>query len=166
MKREVTYEQLIAPIEKQMMAVVWRIVGNAADFDDAFQEATITIWRKLRRIRRHPNPHALVLRICVNAAYDTVRSRQRRRKKEAAAGVTEAVPAADEAIDRQERRARILEAVVKLPRNQAQSILMRFMDGFSYPEVAQALGCSEATVRTHVARACRRLQPLLSEMRE
>lgn len=148
-----------------MIGAVWRVVRNEEDFDEAFQEATSAIWKRLRRIRRHPNPHALVLRICINAAYDVLRRRVRARKRELlsaarAQGAVE-VPSASHAMEQQSRRDQLLAAIARLPANQARSILMRYMEGLSYPEIAAALGCNEATVRTHVSRACHRLRQLL-----
>ena len=68
------YERFIDPIEDQMVRLVWRIVRHRQDFEDALQEALTTIWKRLDRIRRHRNPHALILRICANAGYDILRA--------------------------------------------------------------------------------------------
>ena len=81
------YDDLIAPIEDRMIRSVWRIVRDADDADDAFQAALEKIWRRLETIRRHPNPRALILRICVNAAYDLLRKKARLRRREALDGM-------------------------------------------------------------------------------
>jgi RNA polymerase sigma factor (sigma-70 family) len=159
------YERLIQPIEDRMIRSVWRIVRDPNDFDDAFQEALAAIWKRLRRILRHPNPHALVLRICANAAYDVLRDRARRRRQvesipaDAAYGVS----AADLLSDR-EKREEILGAIARLPRRQAESALMRFSEELSYKDIAEAIGCSEVTARTHVKRARVRLAALLAHL--
>lgn len=45
-----------------------------------------------------------------------------------------------------------------LPPVQRAAVVLRFYDDLSYAEVAQALGCSEATARSHVHRAIARLR--------
>lgn len=162
--REMGYEQLIAPVEEQMMGVIWRIVRDSADFDDAFQEATIKIWRQLRKIRRHPNPHALVLRICINAAYDILRKKTRRRKREVLGHIPEDVASQAPGPGGAEERGRILDAIARLPRRQAQSALLRFVEGLSYREIGQTIGCSEVTARTHTTRARKKLRRQLADL--
>jgi DNA-directed RNA polymerase specialized sigma24 family protein len=41
---------------------------------------------------------------------------------------------------------------------------MRSLEDMSYLQIAAALGCSEATARTHVARASDRLQVTLARL--
>jgi RNA polymerase sigma-70 factor, ECF subfamily len=162
------YDSLIRPIEDRMIRSVWRIVRDPDDADDAFQEALATIWKRLGRIRRHANPHALILRICVNSAYDVRRRKSRRRRHEELKAITDiaADPApspAEQAVGR-ENREEIFEAIGRLPRNQAQAVLMRFVQELPYADIAQALDCKEATARKHIARARIRLRKALAHL--
>lgn len=162
------YETLIQPIEDRMIRTVWRIVRDPDDADDAFQDALATVWKRLGRIRRHPNPHALILRICVNSAYDLLRRKARRLKREAVDAVAEEAadptPSAADRMSRQEEQAEILEGIGRLPRKQGEAVLMRFVEELPYSDIAQALGCREVTVRTHVARARSRLSRELAHL--
>ena len=78
--RQQEYWRVIAPIEDRMMRAVWRITRDPADAEDAFQDALLTLWKRWDRIQAHPNPHALVLHICINAAHDVLRRRAREGK--------------------------------------------------------------------------------------
>ena len=160
------YEQLIGPIEDQMIRSVWRIVRNEPDFGDAFQDATVRVWERRKRIRRHPNPHALVLRICVNSAYDVLRRNARRRRREELVEIPTDIPdPAPSPAEQWSARATLNEAfraIARLPRKQAEATLMRFVQGLPYAEVAEVTGCNEATARTHVARARARLREQLT----
>ncbi len=162
------YETLVRPIEDRMIRSVWRIVRCPQDAEDAFQEALTTIWKRLNRIRRHPNPHALILRICLNSAYDVIRKRARHQDREKLEPVPEALPdpspSAAERISGREKLAEILQAISRLPRKQAQAVLMRFVEELPYSQIAQALGCREVTVRKHIARARTRLSRELAHL--
>jgi RNA polymerase sigma-70 factor (ECF subfamily) len=159
------YQRLIQPIERQMVGAVWRVVRNEDDFDEAFQEATLKIWKHLGKIRRHPNPHALILRICINAAYDVLRRRIRIRRRELLDTMSpepaSPLPNGTDDVEARHKRDQLLAAIAGLPPKQARSVLLRYMEGLSYEEVAAALGCREATARVHVSRACRKLRELL-----
>lgn len=162
------YEILIKPIEQQMIRSIWRIVRDPDDARDAMQEALATIWKRWERIQRHPNPQALVLKICVNAACDMLRRRIRLGQHEASqpqdVEPTDPSPSANEELARQELKSEIMNAIGQLPANQAEAILMRFVQELPYQTIAAAMGCQEATVRTHIARGRARLCQLLAHL--
>lgn len=162
------YERLIKPIEDQMIRSVWRITRNPDDADESMQEALLIIWQKFDKIRSHPNPQALILRICVNSAYDVLRKKSRHRNREqvnvSPLNSPCQQPVGDELITNEEKRAEIFQAIMKLSKNQAAAVLMRFIHELSYSDIAQALGCGEATVRKHIERARIKLSKLLAHL--
>lgn len=161
------YERMIRPIEQQMMRSVWRITQDANDADDAFQEATIQIWQRLRKIRAHPNPQALVLRICTNVACDVLRRKSRRRNREQSSSSKDLdISSPDVAALKlsHERREEVTAAIARLPERQATAVTMRFLLYCPYEEIAQALDCAEATARVHAARGLSRLRDLLAHL--
>ena len=166
--RQQEYERLIAPLEDRMMSAVWRITRDPDDTDDAFQEALLTIWKRWDRILTHPNPHALILHICINAAHDVLRRKVRQGKWLAAIAAPDDIPdssaSAIEDISSAEQGAQVLRAIGLLPRNQARAILMHAVEEIPYGEIAEALECRESTVRKHVARARAKLRTLLSNL--
>jgi RNA polymerase sigma factor (sigma-70 family) len=162
------YDTLVRPIEDQMIRSVWRIVRDPDDADDAFQEATATIWKRLGRIRRHANPQALILKICMDAARDVLRCRVRQRRirehENVIIALPDPAPSAAQRLISNEMQEEVFEAIGKLPPKQGTAVLMRFVQDFSYREIAQSLGCREATVRKHVARARDRLCLVLEHL--
>jgi RNA polymerase sigma-70 factor (ECF subfamily) len=178
--RDFSYDRFIRPNEGQMTRVVWRIVRNPEDAEDTLQDALSTIWKKHRLVCTHPNPRALILKICINAAYDTLRKRRRRRKHEEPAALhlysqqedkpdltnslTVSQASALDQLVQTETEREILEAIGRLPRNQAVAVLMRIVKEQPYEVIAQAMGCSESTVRIHVARGRARLNNWLAHL--
>lgn len=55
----------------------------------------------------------------------------------------------------------IEQEVAKLPERQRQAFLMRYWDDLDVAETAQAMGCSEGSVKTHCSRATRTLSEAL-----
>ncbi len=160
------YDRLIAPIEPRMMRAIWRIVSDPDEAEDVLQNALVTVWKRWEAVRRHPAPHALVLRICANSAYDALRSRARREKWLDRGAIELDVPVQSSSVPQGlaggEQRGRVLRALAMLSRNQARAILMHVVEEIPYGDVATAMNCREVTVRKHVARARARLRRLLS----
>jgi len=163
------FDQLIKPIEHQMMRSIWRIVRDPEMAKDALQDSLAIIWKRLDRIRSHPNPHALILKICLNAAIDSLRKRTRLRQHEKTEPLhrfpIQSDTKAYQALESKKIEAEILEAIDRLPRRQAVAVLMRIIQEQPYAVIAQAMECSEATVRIHVSRGRARLSQWLLHLK-
>ena len=163
---EEIYLTLISPIEDRMMRTVSRIVRDPEETADAFQTALMRVWKNLKRIHRHPNPHGYILRICINASYDQLRKRSRLRKREVSLEATnalerEAVESAG--IPDEESADALTGALSRLPRKQAQAVVMRALEEESFQAIGQTLGCREATARSHYSKGKARLRQLLAD---
>jgi RNA polymerase sigma factor (sigma-70 family) len=166
MKERFDYEELIAPVRERMMRIIWRVVRHPNEAEDTMQEVLSIVWKKRDRISGHPNPRALVLKICINAAVDSLR-RQRRGGRFVDSGVIDRLPdtATGSACDQAEIERMVKRAVGRLPRKQAVAVLMRILEERSYQEIADVLGCREATARTHVLRGRAKLRRWLSHLK-
>jgi RNA polymerase sigma factor (sigma-70 family) len=160
------YEEYLLPLERRMLRSVWRVVHDEDLARDALQDALFTTWKRRDRVRVHPNPEALILRICIHAAVDVLR-RDRRRRDEVelprslAAGSRRG-PAA--VLEARAIREQVLEAVARLPTKQATAVLMRVLDEHPYRAIAETLECAEVTARIHVMRGRARLRRLLAHL--
>lgn len=163
-----TYDQIIRPIEDRMIRSIWRVVRNPEDAEDAMQDALVTILKQWHRIRNHPNPQSLVLKICLDAACDATRRRLRQaRLVELSQGTVEQAVVSQspaETLLSRERYVEIVTAIHRLSHQQAISVLMRAIEGQPYEAIAAVLGCSEATARKHVARSRQRLRNWLARL--
>jgi RNA polymerase sigma factor (sigma-70 family) len=157
-------ESIIGPLEDRMIGSIWRIVRDEHDAQDAMQDALATIWKQWRRVERHVAPQALVLKICVQAAYDVARRRNRQRRKiePAPAEPIDLAPSAAEELSQRETYAAVIDALARLSSQQAVAFSLRVFDELPYDQVAAALGCAEVTARKHVGRARASLRTALA----
>lgn len=162
------YDRVIRPIEDRMIQTVWRILRDADDADDAMQNALTQLWKKRRVVFAHPNPQALVLRLCANAAYDVLRRRVRLKQRtvamEPAHEPVHTKPDPLNQLIQRERHEQVMHWISQLSCNQATAVLMRLVQQVSYEDIAEALGCTEATARVHVTRGRSRLAERLRKL--
>lgn len=162
------YDRLIAPVESRMMRTIWRVVRHDQLAEDTLQDALAIIWRKRNRIHRHPNPQALILKICLDCAYDSLRkqARQRRQKdlSNLASYESQSRTNASLELEKKQAVAEVLNAIGRLPQSQALAVLMRIVQDQPYEAIAQTMGCSETTVRIHVSRGRKRLSQWFSHL--
>ena len=162
------YDELIAPLEAKMMRSIWRVVRNPDLAEDSLQDALAVIWRKRHQVRRHPNPPALILKICLNAAYDSLRrlERMKRRADDSRLGEVP-VPFNNDAVRELEIREfeeQVQQAIRRLPMKRALAVMMRLIHEEPFAAIAQVLNCSEVTVRIQVSKGRAQLRKWLSPL--
>jgi len=162
------YDEIIGPLEDRMIRSIGRIVANAQDAEDAMQNALLTIWKRWERVISHPSPNALVLKICIHAAYDVSRRKLREQNRNQSGWSNDETsdPARSpaEQLIQAELYAEVLATIHRLSRQQAIAILMRVFEGLPFSQIAAAMHCTEATARKHVARASERLKMMLAHL--
>ena len=95
-----------------------------------------------------------------NAAFDLFRRRRAHPTESindrAELVVLDAQPSAAEALDQRYELEVLAEAVRALPDRCRQVIMLRYLDGLAYKEIADQLGISPETVKVHMAKGMRR----------
>lgn len=153
------FAEEVQPHEPALRAYLHARFPSLTDHDDLVQEAYSRLLRahasgKVRYAR------AFLFTTARNAALDLFR----RRRALPVEAVTEAIesillepqPGAAEIINHQHERAVLAEAVRALPDRCREVILLRYLDGLSYKEIAVRLGISPETVKVHMAKGLRR----------
>ncbi len=147
---------------RQMAAVVWRVLRDADQADDALQNALLRIWKMRREVTTHSNPPALIVRICFQAAMDLLRQRIRNHTEPIPASLTDKTRQPLDGMIDMEAQDQVLFEIAKLPHQQAEAIYLRVIERLSYDEVAAVLGCTASTTRGHVRRARETLRQRLA----
>jgi RNA polymerase sigma-70 factor, ECF subfamily len=148
----------------ELIAYCRRILGSAADADDAVQETLIRAWRNIDRFEHRASLRTWLYRIATNACYDAVRARGRRAEPidlVGAAGPVDALDVTLRAAPTPEAAAESAEdveraftaALARLPARQRAALVL--YDVFRWParDVALMLDTSTASVTSSVQRA-------------
>lgn len=143
---DVWVEVRVAPL----MRFAYLVTGSQHAAEDAVQSALTRACEKWTRVRRTTDPDAYVRRMIVNAHISGWRRSGRReltvaevRSVEVGVDPTDSLVEADA----------VWRVCAGLPRQQRAAVVLRFYEDLEYVEIADILGCTETTVRSHIHRA-------------
>jgi RNA polymerase sigma-70 factor (ECF subfamily) len=154
------------------------VVRNADDALDVVQDAFIKAHRHLDKFEGQSSFYTWLYRIVMNLAIDHIRKHRRARAVDFTDQVTEgdAQVGEDSLLPRilggnpgralldQEIRGRIEQALGELSDNHRAVLVMREMEGLSYEEMAQVMGCSKGTIMSRLFHARKNMQRRLIDL--
>ena len=158
------FEQLVEAYRNQVFRLALRMCGNEADADEVAQEAFLSAWKGLPNFRGESRFSTWLYQLTTHAAIDLMR----REKRQAAAEDIDGIIAADDGAspqqqaERAETRREVRSALMQLPEEYRQVLLLRFMEELSYEEIGQALKLPAGTVKSGLNRAKAQLKDILS----
>jgi RNA polymerase sigma-70 factor (sigma-E family) len=135
--------------------------GDAAE--EVVQEAFARLAVGRSRLRDPDRAPAYLRSTVVNLARGRLRRRAVARRHPEPAPVP--VGGADEFAVRADARRRVLDAVRSLPRRQREVLVLRYYLDLSEREIADSLGISAGSVKTHASRGLAALGPVLEALR-
>ena len=162
-RAERVYGMLVEPLEDEIIRIVARIVAEPHAAEDVLQDVLATIWQNMRRIERHSNPHAYVLRVCLSRSVDHLRKHARRRETLLAIDLEHPGTGPSESLIEQETAEIVRRTIGRIPRKQAQAVLLRALGDRSYADIAEVLGCSSDTARSHFSKGIARVRSILNK---
>jgi len=143
-----------------LVNTLWRLLGNEQDVLDAYQECFCRLASSNRKVTGHRG-RAYVYRTGVNIALDMLRRRSVVRLHEASYRhhrrqiQNPADPIAD--LSHEELLGEMRRAILQLPKNLQQVLVLRDLGEFSYAKVAKILGITSGTARVYRHLAVRQL---------
>ena len=128
--------------------------------EDLVQEAFIRLARSAHKIRDRERVAAYLRSIVLNLARDHNRRGLVSLRHQPAADPTP--PSIDDAMAVREDQRMVIEALRHLPIRQRDSLVLRYYLELGVPEIAQTLGLSPNSVKTHLSRGLRALEQRLA----
>jgi RNA polymerase sigma-70 factor (ECF subfamily) len=150
----------------KVYSIALRYSGDASTAMDIAQEVFLKLFSRIGSFRGEAGFESWLFRLVVNSCLD--QKRRSRRLAPMAEGLLEALrwpgrSAMDEML-RSETSSRVQAAVGGLPPEQKMVVVLRYTQGLSYDEIAEALGCSAGTVASRLNRAHRTLERRLAHL--
>lgn len=149
------FEQVFRRAYGRLVGLAWHVVHDRALAEDVAQETLARLADAAILQRPDAEVDAWLTRVCLNGASNALRARRRTSAREDRVGRRDAVvevtdPAGD--IIALEDRDAVRQVLAQLPDRQRDVLVLRH-SGYSYAEIAAAVGVAPGSVGTLLARA-------------
>lgn len=141
-----------------------RMLGNVTEGEEVAQQAFVNLYEKGRKPWEKGDPLPYLYRVLRNACIDHVR-RRRTRRADGSLESAHSTPDLSKAEEGEIREA-VLAAVGQLEDAQREVVLLRFFEGLSLKEAADAVGKSVGATAMLLSRAKVNLKEVLGKLPE
>lgn len=168
-----SFETLLRKYFPRIFNYIYRLVGSRETAEDLTQETFVRVYRAAVSYQPRAKFQTWLFTVARNLALNELRRLKRkmvsldadREGKDGRMRTQMADPRAypaDEQLLLKERRQQIRSAIASLPESQRSAVVLRRYEGFSYEQIAQALGLSVSAVKSLLSRAKENLKERLS----
>ena len=169
------FDLLVLKYQNKVVNLVSRYVHDSAEVYDVAQEAFIKAYRALPNFRGDSAFYTWLYRISINTAKNHLVAMGRRppgtdidaeeAEQYAGGGDLKEHDTPEGLLQKDEIERTVVSTIEQLPEDLRTAITLRELEGLSYEEIAEAMGCPVGTVRSRIFRAReaihKRLEPLL-----
>lgn len=154
------FERLLDLYESRVYGLVCRMVGSG-EAEDVAQEALVEIYRSIGGFRGKSGLGTWVYRVAVNVCLE---HRRRRRPETASLDEDQQGVGVNDPCDHLQRsavRGEVGAAIDALPDIHRDVVVLHELQGLTYQECAEVLGCPVGTVKSRLSHAFGKLRELL-----
>jgi len=155
------FQEIVGRYERPVYNLICRIVRDPVLAEDVAQDAFLKAFRRLATFDSGRRFSSWIFRIANNAAIDALRRRRVDPIAHGSGGETLMPPAVDP-VDAAALDEALTAALDVLRPEWRAAIVLRYREGCSYEEIADALGIPEGTAKTFVHRARKQMAEVLA----
>lgn len=166
------FDIIVKRYQDRLLNFVLRFIGEQETAEDIVQETFLRVFRKRKEYRALANFSTWIFTIAGNLAKSELRRRKRWRfmfldgneREERQVDIPDESYRPDYVTETEMTSTLIQEAISSLPSHYREVVLLRDVDGMSYQEIAEIVGCPIGTVKSRVNRGRFRLQSKLKRL--
>jgi len=171
------FDQIVAENEGKIFNIIYSFIGDYDDALDLTQETFICAYQNIHRFRQESSLSTWLYTIAINVC----KKRHNKRKKilsifvdsidnpkTNAHVINQALlePSADKSIELDEEETLIRKEISLLSNKYKSVIILKYIQGLSYEEIADIIKCNVGTVKSRLSRAKEKLKPKLKKLME
>jgi RNA polymerase sigma-70 factor (ECF subfamily) len=162
---EDAFKELFKKFSHRVINYAFRFLGSRARAEEIAQDVFLSLFQARYRYQPRSEFSTWLFRITHNACLNEVRRLGHRAEvsEEDGEWVEPSVVGAESDFVGKEMSRRLLDLLKSLPENQRSAVILTRIEGFSYEEVGEVLGCSLPAVKSLVFRATQTLREGLRE---
>ena len=146
------FAEIVTHYEAPILRYLYRLTGDREVAQDLTQDTFIKAYKGILKTKNDISFRAWLYRIATNNALQF----HRRKRLLSFIPFTRSeemnIPSAEDSAGRTDERIVIEEVLLKVPREQRICMVLHFVEGLKYREVAEIVGISEDAVRMRVTR--------------
>lgn len=157
------FNLLVSKYQRKVANLVSRYVSNQSDIADVVQEVFISAYRFLPSFRNDSAFYTWLYRIAVNTAKNYILSNGRKptgsdidladAEQYDSSDMLRDIASPESLLSSEQVRKTVIHALQSLPEDLRTVITLREIEGLSYEEIADVIGCPVGTVRSRIFRA-------------
>jgi len=158
------FKKIYEAYRDRVYSLIFYAVGDSREAEDLLQTVFLGVYRGLDRFRFESALGTWIYRVALNVCHNHRRRRRRSVPLEAilgSAAETDRRPVPEELHALAEKRLILQQALFAMPRPQREVVVLKYVEGLSYEEIAQVLGCAPGTVASRLNRALSALEERL-----
>lgn len=150
------------PLRNGLYRVACRLLGSAAEAEDAVQDLYLKLWQTSGSLDGVRNPKTYCLTLLRNSCLDRLKSK-RMSGRSSMDGVEPEQPPEDGQIAARQKMQAVLEAVESLPERERTVLKMRIIDDLSYEQIQKRTGIPYLSLRVLLSGARKKLKKIADE---
>ena len=152
------YGRIVVGCQSTVTSIALAIVRDVPTSEDIAQEAFLSAWQNLRKLKNPASFLPWLRQITRNLARDHLRGQGLRRTSQgdieaALAAVADPHPGPPERLAHEQEEAAAADVIDRLPEESREVLLLYYREGQSSRQVASLLGLQDAAVRKRLSRA-------------
>src|SRR5262245_59460078 len=151
------FEPIVTRHGPMVLRTCSRLTSNASDAEDAAQATFVALSQ--RPTAAQPSLAGWLHKVARDCACQVMRDRARRARREEAHARMRTIPHANE----RELREELDAALVRLPADLREAVVLRYLEGRDSEEAARLAGCNENTLRWRSMKGLDRLRNILAQ---
>jgi RNA polymerase sigma-70 factor (ECF subfamily) len=157
------FEELVRKYQKSVLNLVYRFTGDGTRAEDLTQEVFVRVFRALGGFEAKAKFFTYLYKVTLNLCLKE-REREKRRRTyslEEKLGeddsrtrdIEDPTGSAEDEVQRRDTARIVREAIMSLPDEQREAVILHRYNGLSYEELAETLGISLPAVKSRLHRA-------------
>ncbi|MCQ2561949.1 MAG: sigma-70 family RNA polymerase sigma factor [Clostridia bacterium] len=168
------FSALICRVQNKAYSIAFRYMNSDYDARDMMQESFIKMYRNLDKFNFESAFDTWYFRILINCCLDELRKRKNKesysldiipdgKDEPMAVDIPDESPGPEAELISKERQKLVREAILALPEDHRNIIILRELEQLSYDEIGQTLDLDPGTVKSRLSRARQKLKQIILE---
>lgn len=168
------FDLLVIKYQQKLFSIISRYIKDNAEIQDVAQEAFIKAYRAIGNFRGDAAFYTWIYRIAINTAKNHLVSRGRRPPSTdvdvsdaefyTGSDLLKDVGSPESLIMRDQLQSALDAAIKALPEDLRTAVTLREMEGLSYEDIADVMGCPVGTVRSRIFRAREAIEKAIGQV--